>query len=919
MREDNEDEKNLNLNDSEDDLELKNIDLEYNRLKDLVDLPDPNKEEETPLLTKSEKKEKDNLMKILDNLNNTLKAEEKLSINKIYEELLNNEDITKRELKPNTNECLLQFMFYFIAPLFGIVFLVGIFQIITLKKALWELLKQSASKFYQCNFKHNCNITNYDPNNTYNINSDLMNDTIVTNTNETNVFDFYNYFYKSSLDETIDFNLMMITGFIGDLLLKSRGFRVSAFILSLFNFGVLFWLLNFDFNFKEPNVYDYDLVKVLTIFIIYILLLIGIGGSALLSQQILVDSHLKFKNYMIAKKREEWQRREEEERKKEEEEEEEEKEKKKEKEKERIELENYGDKGDEKERKEKSEKENSNEQNLVIENINEKEKEQLIVEDERAKSVKIERQQNRRKKKEKQLKNIEKNKFDFFFMICLTTAIAYFVKYLINLLLKYIMENIMTEYDKKYFYYFIIVLYDLSLFLSIFLYTIFVCIFTKNKKNKEEVNKYRICQICGYLIYSQKIILKKNPGKCKCFKLCCESTKNCCNEAVCSCFKNFDEDCECCCCCCCDYVEDDYDKNKEFFCYCYQAQRKSFWCNKFITNETQKKIFPYMAEYFLLQLTTIAFELQYEKYKGLHVHIKTYSSVFFLTFILFFYFTISLSRFIKVLDYDDDEINEDDDEKTKIRKAKNKELISKLSNEILDGTHGILLFNGVFSLLFSILYFSHMRSDYKTYIFEDNINIIFVPILMNKFYYFTLNFYCTSTSEDNKKFDFISSSTLISLYMAIWDIILFLIKLIISTFIENKLFNIFYIIQIIFDGIPSLIVAFFIVFGILRSSQCWEFICCDFDCYFFTLHKFLFCLLSFFLCFGGYWIKMDADCDLEYECCCRNYSCDCSDCCYFIGTTLYCDWCCCDTSCECCECCECFCCDCCSDYCCCCI
>ena len=212
-----------------------------------------------------------------------------------------------------------------------------------------------------------------------------------------------------------------------------------------------------------------------------------------------------------------------------------------------------------------------------------------------------------------------------------------------------------------------------------------------------------------------------------------------------------------------------------------------------------------------------------------------------------------------------------------------------------------------------------MRSDYKTYIFENNINIIFVPILMNKFYYFTLNFYCTSTSEDNKKFDFISSSTLISLYMAIWDIILFLIKLIISTFIENKLFNIFYIIQIIFDGIPSLIVAFFIVFGILRSSQCWEFICCDFDCYFFTLHKFLFCLLSFFLCFGGYWIKMDIDCDLEYECCCSNYSCDCSDCCYFIGTTLYCDWCCCDTSCECCECCECFCCDCCSDYCCCCI
>ena len=80
-------------------------------------------------------------------------------------------------------------------------------------------------------------------------------------------------------------------------------------------------------------------------------------------------------------------------------------------------------------------------------------------------------------------------------MICLTTAAAYFGKYLINLLLKYILK----EYDKKYFYYLIVALYALSLLLSLFLYTIFVCIFTKNKKNNEEVNNYRICQICGYM------------------------------------------------------------------------------------------------------------------------------------------------------------------------------------------------------------------------------------------------------------------------------------------------------------------------------------------------------------------------------------------------------------------------------------
>ncbi len=36
-----------------------------------------------------------------------------------------------------------------------------------------------------------------------------------------------------------------------------------------------------------------------------------------------------------------------------------------------------------------------------------------------------------------------------------------------------------------------------------------------------------------------------------------------------------------------------------------------------MTNKTQQKIFPYMLEYFLLQLTTIGFEKQYEKYKNI--------------------------------------------------------------------------------------------------------------------------------------------------------------------------------------------------------------------------------------------------------------------------------------------------------------
>ena len=141
-------------------------------------------------------------------------------------------------------------------------------------------MKQSSVKFYKCKFKNDCNNTNIGTNITYNINYTIFtNSTIDTNTingnNGTNVYNFFEYFYYSSMDETFDFNLMMITGFIGDSLLLSRGFRISTFILSLFNFIVLFWLLNFDFGFKEENVFDYDIVKVLTILFIYILLLIG--------------------------------------------------------------------------------------------------------------------------------------------------------------------------------------------------------------------------------------------------------------------------------------------------------------------------------------------------------------------------------------------------------------------------------------------------------------------------------------------------------------------------------------------------------------------------------------------------------------------------------------------------------------------
>jgi hypothetical protein len=265
-----------------------------------------------------------------------------------------------------------------------------------------------------------------------------------------------------------------------------------------------------------------------------------------------------------------------------------------------------------------------------------------------------------------------------------------------------------------------------------------------------------------------------------------------------------------------------------------------------------------MIEYFLLLFNTFAFEKIYEEKKGKYIHIKTYISVLAGSFILFFILTLSVAKFIKSLT-DNYSQNE--------KGAKKIEIISKLSNEILDGTHGILFFNGLFSLIFSSFYLSK-NEDIKDLFFDKNTNIIILPILMNKLFYLTLNYYCTYTTEEKKNQDFeiISGSTLISIYLSIFDLIISLIKKIPS---NPALF----ITQICFSCIPCFFVALFII------ALIWALLT---EC---NIIQILICILSYLLCFGCLWYDYDAF--------------------YCIGSTCYCELCCCDVlSCCYCECCE---------------
>ena len=1031
--------------------------------------------------------EKKGLKRILKTIQDDLDIENE-TLEEVFEPYLNNEDMSKRVIKEGTGLSWLIFMFYIISPLFGVINLVAIFESLSMMRVLWQMLKNAIVVYFNSLGEEDDKITKFsvlDFNNKYN---------------------YFFMFFEDAKKDSFDFNLVMFTAFLGDLLLQSRGFRVSTAVFALMNAVSIFLVLSFSFLDYDKDDNKYTVLNILYLLLSYILLFLGVGASALLSQQIIIDSNVKYDDYssylkklyeeskelsenlkdirekiqvekknlelekkdltfqerqkkdieikgillnkleellnekeennknkykndnknkkdsetiylpmlgdMITSDRKEEEVKEEEVKQEEVKEEEvKENEEKKEEVKEEEENNNeisfpfkkfksgyninytmknanldniIGEKKDFPLLKDNDD-ENKNDMKNIKDSINQVDRRKLLLRksktllvtkrdafrERRTKQIK---EQEKKKKKREEAKQRKKSKTDSFFMVCLTTIIGYFIKYLINTIIaenddlkidkymhltncgdnitcfqniindtnliitnKSLLENLnnsMYEDNMKYFY-FIIIIYGACIISSILLYSFFICIFDKREKKPDKKennlkNKYRVCEICGYIIYSQNLVLNPNPKCCECLTLLCETLLNCINMAFCTIirckcincynrgndeqnedkkdennnnkidiYQENEDDTRCH--CCLEYKEDDYKKNKEFFCYCYQAQRQHYWLNKFLTNDVQRKLFPYMAEYFLLQILICAFEkhynLNYQNYSyfdtnGNHFINDIYSFLtFILAFFLFFYFTLSFVTCIEMWTFNP--------------KGKYKDL-KYLSNGIFDGTHGILIFDGIFALIFSSLYLSN--SD--NFLFEKNIFFI-IPILMNKFYYFTLMFYCLSYSEEKRKFELISSSTLISVYI-------FIINSIISLIRDSITLKVLYIIQLVFSCFPCILIPLILVYLIIMLFDF------EYPCY--MKVTYLFCLSSFLCCFGGFWMSLDffdrfsvsinednMDCSLDTLSNCCYYCCsDCFSCCinsvYYRTIKSY-------TSCECCNCCICYdCCECCECF-----
>ena len=960
-------------------------------------------------------KEKKSLIRIINRLKRDLDSKDFITLGEIYEQYLNNEDMTKRKIKDETTRKSLCAMFYFVSPLFCIINLMGVFQSISILKIIAEILKNSIKNYFKSLFKP------------FQIESFSINDYIKE-------YEYYSMLNNDTKKETFDFSLTMFMAFLGDAFLKAKGFRISFSVLAVLNIGAMVLISNFSFEDYDHDENTYSLFKMLYILLIWLLLFIGVGASALLSQQIIIDSNYKYDEYIeeINKKSKEKFKKIKIKMKK--------KKQGKGKHKE-IQGSDYKEElnfvkdfelfPEEKEQKEsddqiktdeQKEKEIKNDEHdkltvnpeisLEFNEDNDKYKiKKKYTQEINIKTIakdfydiknkdeylirsgtlttsnvildenEIEKRIHKKKSiKEDNKKKKKKDSFNSFFMVCITTILGYFLKYIVNISLiglssKYHMENMNhinfiinnqsigkkcnqtelnitcieeifneknlsktdsilfdslinyishSEYKNKPVFYNLIFIYILTLILSIILYSIFVCIFVKEKEKKDgndKGNKYSVCEICGYTIYSEDIILEKSP-KCECCQLlCCGTCQNCLNMVIGSvlcCLSNEDkkEINICKCSQCCDKNKINYKKKKEYFCYCYQAKRKQNWFNKFLTSDTQKKIFPYMLEYFYLQFLSIAFEYQnnkilgddsfskinFEKEKELYLFgfddLKFFS-IFIVTFFLFFYATLSFNTISNLIKSTDEDEDEEKDIKKDEKEDQYVNAIKQISEGILAGAHGILVLSGLFSLIVSALYLSN---NYKN-VFESQ-HLIFIPILMNKFYHFTLTFFCVSYSDQNKKFDVISGSTLISIYLSIWDLIISLIR-------DHSSEKALYIVQIIFSSLPSLVLLILILLLFFSGIFIRDALCKDrFEIYC--------CLFSFCLCFGGFWFNEKTYNKLfERKCeCCKINCYYCFECCHYGSGDSYncCNCCDCYLCCDCCDCCECYdccgCCDC---------
>ena len=192
-----------------------------------------------------------------------------------------NKEIVEKDCCCCESSTYLEWNFIFIGPLFVIINLVGIFQLINILKAT-----QNEMIFGIKSFLLNKTRINNDIEEGNDINNNITNN--INNITSTIMNNFENVCFQN----IPDFNVLFLTSAIGNLSLNLCGFRWSTFIFMIINALVVFFFGFFEFPEEK---YD-DFYTLLLLILYFVLLFISVGSIALFSQQVFFSSLKKYIN-----------------------------------------------------------------------------------------------------------------------------------------------------------------------------------------------------------------------------------------------------------------------------------------------------------------------------------------------------------------------------------------------------------------------------------------------------------------------------------------------------------------------------------------------------------------------------------------------------------------------------------------------
>ena len=756
-------EKNVQLLDSEKDFQKKNI----------------NNPVEIEYENQNLEREKERLLNIFNRIGKELTINPEEDIRETYKEYANVEIKKKKIVKGPINRCKIFFFKAFLI-MFSSVYLIGMFIIISIKNSLWDLCQMS----FFCKIKKFCD-----------------KDEFYKRAN------FFKYFFDKTLYQPIDFGLVMFWNLIGFKMIKSCGFRKTIIIFFFLNVGILLLLYNLDFTDFDPVSYNHGIGKIIILFLVNFAMSICFGAITLLSQQrisdysLILSLSLSDKNenednaqLIVENQIEEMDNIN------------------------SINFENNEDK-DSIKKDDKSNKSKSNQSKKItrenkissfpilcsatfigyggksfvfylFSNIRDNKQEN------------IDYNNNTYYNNSDHLNNVKDDHFKYFIDKNSSINDEFINKEILD-----INEDLFLD---------ICYVFMSCMIISFIIYLLFLSIFigkkkknkTKNEKTKNQKSKKKCCcsclncckkfliwkcacELCGCILYSERIKIKENTSKGNA-KLLCETCQNYCNNALCNLCKCGDENKNCCKCGeCCDYNEEDFDKNKQCYFYCYQEKSFFHWLNEFITNDTQKEIIPCMILYLMSKLIIIAYE---KEYKDLYNN-NDFEDIYLTDMTISF--AISITIYITSFCVVGAILN-------KYRKKKKTggffEKIFINSNEVivealaLNYENAFIAFGGSLIKYFGTNRINPIKKKRFDFI------ILYSTIFLNKYFICSLNFYCSSVVEIKKGLEILlSQSTLITIYLNI-------INFIIST-INDITPNIkgLYIIQTVFSGITFLI------------------------------------------------------------------------------------------------------------------